>query len=128
MAFTSTLSAAIGLATKLSHLNEVFENTKWLKDKVLGDGAEGTGEDGHIHPPGLANALEVEAGEDNPGDSVTFTTAFSGAPKVGACPKFSNSSCRLAIKNVSSTGFDIVLDLPYTNGTVHWVAVRGTMN
>lgn len=127
MAFTSTLTAAIGLATKLSHLNEVFENTKWLKDKVLGDGGEGTGEDGHMHPPGLANALQVEAGEDSPGSSVTFTTAFSGAPKVGACPKFT-LSCRLAIKSLSSTGFDVVLDIPYTNGTVLWVAVRGTMN
>jgi len=58
---------------------------------------------------------------------VTFTTAFSAIPKVGACPKFTQS-CRLAIKSLSSTGFDVVLDIPYTNGTVLWVAVRGTMN
>ena len=126
MAFTSTLSAAIGLATKLSHLNEVFQNTKWLKDKVLGDGAESSGADGHIHPAGCSNALEVEVGLIDEGLSVTFTSAFSDWPAVASTP-YSGIVEESAISAVSSTGFTTVDD-PYGACGLLWVAVCATKN
>ena len=125
MAFTSTLTAAIGLATKLSHLNEVFQNTKWLKDKILGDGGEGSGATGHLHPPGCASAFQVERGSDLDGTTVTFTTAFDGVPTV-ATAQGSSSTEAIGISSVTSTGFQILYQ--YGNVTMHWVAVRGTLN
>jgi len=126
MAFTSTLTAAIGLATKLSHLNEVFQNTKWLKDKVLGDGAEGSGATGHIHPPSYTGALEVEIGANVCGDSVTFTAAFSSWPAVCVTPVMT-ASYKTAVKNVTTTGFDIVYDAG-AQGNVRWIAMVATKN
>jgi len=123
MAFTSTLTAAIGLATKLSHLNEVFQNTKWLKDKVLGDGAEGSGATGHMHPPGYANALQVEVGAGVNGVAETFSAPFSAAPSVVASPVF-NASRYAEVYNISSTGFT-----PYTTATVaQFIAILGSVN
>lgn len=47
--FTSTLGAAVGGPTKFSEINNTFNNTLWLKDKMLGDNAESTGAGAHFH-------------------------------------------------------------------------------
>lgn len=123
MAFTSTLAAAIGLATKLSHLDEVFQNTKWLKDKILGDGAEGSGASGHEHPPGYADALQVEVGTGINGVAETYSTAFTTSVATVVAPT-ANVSRHAEQYALTTTQFT-----PYTDaGSVMWIAVKASVH
>jgi hypothetical protein len=49
MAFITVLGAVLGGPTKLSEINNTFNNTKHNRDLILGDNALGTGESGHFH-------------------------------------------------------------------------------
>jgi len=49
VSFTSTLGAVLKVGTKLSEIVNTFNNTLFVKDRVNGDDAEGTGAGGHDH-------------------------------------------------------------------------------
>jgi len=58
MSFTSSNPVSIGEATKKSHYDNVFDNTKYNKDRINGDDAEGSGVAGHFHEGG-ANGVAL---------------------------------------------------------------------